>query len=264
MKKNMELYTWEYEGRKYYGFMRHGRLWGKGEDDVIEAVLKSEVSNLRPAKVVDAASVVLFPPNVFKVEPIGAGVYKVEGTTKDIGNFSPVTKTYLTTEQFIKVWKSLDDAKIKKLSAARYAAWSAARYVAWSAAWSAARSAAWYAAWDAAWDAARPAAWDAARYADLAVLVKDKITTEQFEILTKPWTSCGLSLFAEDWDEVLNPPVTEPTGIGAIVEASLGSLSGHIKEKWVLTGTGWVCLPHGYKKDWSDLINPTILSEGLK
>ena len=81
----------------------------------------------------------------------------------------PVTKTYLTTEQFITVWNSLDDEKRKELHAA------------------------WNAAWDAAWYATRNAAWDA----DLAVLVKDKISDEHFEILTKPWTSCGLSLFVE-------------------------------------------------------------------
>lgn len=76
----------------------------------------------------------------------------------------PITKTYLTTKQFIKVWKSLDEPKQKEL----HDAWEAA----------------WYAAWD----------------ADLAILVKDKISDEHFEILTKPWTSCGLSLYAEDWE----------------------------------------------------------------
>jgi hypothetical protein len=39
---------------------------------------------------------------------------------------------------------------------------------------------------DAAWDAA----WDAAR----ALLVKDKITPEQFATLTKPWRDAGLEL----------------------------------------------------------------------
>jgi len=62
----MELYTWEYEGRKYYGFMRYHRLWGKGEDDVIEAVLEKFTTNLRPAKVVGAGAVVI-APNKLKI-----------------------------------------------------------------------------------------------------------------------------------------------------------------------------------------------------
>ena len=42
----------------------------------------------------------------------------------------------------------------------------------------------------AAWGPARDAAWSAA----LAVLVKDKITPGQFDILTKPWRDAGLPL----------------------------------------------------------------------
>ena len=253
----MELYTWEYEGRKYYGFMRHGRLWGKGEDDVIEAVLKSEVSNFHPAKVVDALVIDNAQLNILRlaVEEGIEGIdswrtktypqpdesVKARGAlaaiSQIVNGFSipltpPVTKTYLKTEQFIKVWKSLDDAKIKELSAAR------------------------------------DAAWYTPRYASLAVLVKDKITTEQFEILTKPWTSCGLSLFAEDWDEVLNPPVTEPTGFGAIVKASFKAFPGRPRQRWVSSPTyQGTLLWHSEDcsmQPWSDLINPTILSEGLK
>lgn len=59
-------------------------------------------------------------------------------------------------------------------------------------------SAAWGASWGAAWGAARGAvwgaAWDAARGACLATLVKDKITAEQFDTLTKPWRDAGLPL----------------------------------------------------------------------
>ena len=102
-----------------------------------------------------------------------------------VGNEVSV-QTYKTTDQFIEELKSFDDAKIKQLSAA----------------------------WNTAWSEARSEAWNAARSADLAVLAKDKITAEQFEILTSPWTSCGLSLYAEDWEEVLNPKVVEPTGFG--------------------------------------------------
>ena len=115
------------------------------------------------------------------------------------------TKTYLTTDQFIKVWQSLNDEKRKELKAARSAARYAARYAAWDAAWYTAWYTAWYAAWSAAWNAARYAARYAAWYADLTIVVRDKITPNQFNTLLQPWTSCGLSLYAEDWEQVLNP-----------------------------------------------------------
>jgi len=102
----------------------------------------------------------------------------------------------MTTEQFIEAWKSLDDDKRKELSAASVAAWYAARLTAWDTACITDWDAAWNIAWLTAWDTA----WNIARKASLAVLVRDKITAEQFEILTQPWTSCQLSLFAEDWD----------------------------------------------------------------
>ena len=120
------------------------------------------------------------------------------------------TKTYLKTNQFIKVWQSLGGDKYKELNAiwddiwddTRDAAWVATRNAAWfDVDW----HAAWYDAWEAAWRDDWRDAWDAARYTDLAILVKDKISDEHFEILTKPWTSCGLSLYAEDWEQVLNP-----------------------------------------------------------
>jgi hypothetical protein len=66
-----------------------------------------------------------------------------------------------------------------------YAAWDAARYAAWYATWDAAR----YAAWDAARAAARDAAWDAARAAAWALIARDLITPEQFDLLYGPWAS---------------------------------------------------------------------------
>ena len=111
------------------------------------------------------------------------------------------TKTYLTTEQFIKVWQSLNDEKRKELNADWDAAWHAIGDADWDADWVTVRDADWDADWVTAWNTVR----NAARGADLAILVKDKISDEHFEILTKPWTSCGLSLYAEDWEQVLNP-----------------------------------------------------------
>ena len=63
------------------------------------------------------------------------------------------------------------------------AALDAVRDAALDAAWDAARDAAWDATWDAAWYAA----WDAARDAALALLVRDIITTEDYDALTRPW-----------------------------------------------------------------------------
>ena len=76
------------------------------------------------------------------------------------------------------------------MAAAWDAAWAAARAAAWDAAWdaalAAARAAAWDAAWDAAWAAARAAARAAAWDAALAIVVKDKISKKQFDILYGP------------------------------------------------------------------------------
>ena len=76
-------------------------------------------------------------------------------------------------------------------------AWAAATATAWAAArataWAAARYAAWVAAWYAAGDAARDAAWyaagDAARDAAGALTVRDLISTERYDTLTRPWAS---------------------------------------------------------------------------
>ena len=53
----------------------------------------------------------------------------------------------------------------------------------WDAAWDAARDA----AWDAARDAARSAAGFAAEFAALALLVRDLISGEHYDALTRPW-----------------------------------------------------------------------------
>ena len=50
-----------------------------------------------------------------------------------------------------------------------------------------AQDATWYAARDAVRAAAWAAAWNAARDATLALLVRDLITTEQYDALTRPW-----------------------------------------------------------------------------
>ena len=71
------------------------------------------------------------------------------------------------------------------------AAWDTTLDAAWGAAWAAAEAAvgaaARAAAWGAVWTATRTAARDAAWAAALAVLVRDIITPEQYDLLTEPW-----------------------------------------------------------------------------
>jgi hypothetical protein len=82
------------------------------------------------------------------------------------------------------------DALVAAWDAAAVAAWNAARdaarVAARVAAWAAARDAAGDAAAD-AWDAAAVAAWDAARDAADALTVRDRITTDEYDTLTRPW-----------------------------------------------------------------------------
>lgn len=79
----------------------------------------------------------------------------------------------------------------KKLDAAWYAALDAARYGAWGAALDASLDAAVdsarVAAWVAARDAALDVAWDGARDAALALVVRDLISKEHYDLLTGPW-----------------------------------------------------------------------------
>lgn len=86
----------------------------------------------------------------------------------------------LTTEEGRRL-----DAAWDARNAACDAAWNA-RNAAWGAARNAARDAAWSAC-DAAWNAAWAAAWNAAWEAALALLTRDLISTEHFDLLYGPW-----------------------------------------------------------------------------
>ena len=95
----------------------------------------------------------------------------------------------------------LTDDEVAGLATAWYAtgddAWYAARYTTRDAADDAARYAAWSAPGAAAWDASRYTTRDAARYAARyavwyaarALTVRDLISTERYDILTRPWAS---------------------------------------------------------------------------
>ena len=82
-----------------------------------------------------------------------------------------------------------DDAWYAAKYTTRDAADDAARYAAWSATGAAAWDAARYTTRDAAWDAARYAARYAVWYAARALTVRDLISTERYDTLTRPWAS---------------------------------------------------------------------------
>ena len=94
----------------------------------------------------------------------------------------------LTTEQWLAA-----------LDAARGATWS----VEWTVAWDAARDATWRAERDAPWDMARDATWGAAggvpwdvawdaTWGANALIVRDLISVEHFDILTAPMRVAGI------------------------------------------------------------------------
>jgi hypothetical protein len=132
-----------------------------------------------------------WPCRLFEVEPrddmIGSEEHKYGCTAVKVVRELPAWQALGPNGEavaaLIKRCRTLTKGEAKQLSAARDAARDAAR----SAAWSAARDAAGDAAVGAAWDAAVGAAWDAARYAAWALMVKDLITPEQFDLLYGPW-----------------------------------------------------------------------------
>jgi hypothetical protein len=92
-------------------------------------------------------------------------------------------------ESLIAKIATLTDEQVQALEAAWYAAWDDA----WNAALDSALDAIWNAslndALDATWEGDLDSSWNAARYAILALLVRDIITPEQFEVLYDPWKS---------------------------------------------------------------------------
>ena len=69
-----------------------------------------------------------------------------------------------------------------------------ARGRAWDALWASGRGVVWEIAWDAClgsatWETMKDPAWDAASDALLALLVKDLISAEDFDILYRAWAS---------------------------------------------------------------------------
>ena len=88
--------------------------------------------------------------------------------------------------------------------------WSAAWDAAWDAAWVAARGA----ARDAAWVAARDAAWDAAWDAAGALVVRDLISTDHFDVLTAPMRAVGIDFDALGGGPKVIDPLAYGEGLG--------------------------------------------------
>jgi hypothetical protein len=86
----------------------------------------------------------------------------------------------LTADQVSRVSSAWDTGRDAAQAAARDTAWDTGRDAAWAAARAAARDTAWAAAWDTGRDAARAAG---------AIIVKDLITPEHFDILTAGWNT---------------------------------------------------------------------------
>ena len=96
-----------------------------------------------------------------------------------------------------------------------------------------------------------------------AKVVDEDCQDESHTFVVRPWASCGLSLHAEDWEQVLNPKVVEPKNFGAIVEAEYAD---EPRTKWIrirtATGTAWQSAED--TATWQYLITPTIISEGVE
>lgn len=161
-----------------------------------------------------------WPCRLFEVEPVGELItehrhpYKVGAhawrVVREIEAWRALGPNGEAVVALIERAKNTTYDEVARLGAVRvavqdtaawYAARNAAQYAAWYAARLAAQDTAWYAAqvapqdtaWYAAQDAARIAAWvaaqDAARVAAMALVVRDTITTEQFDQLYGPWKS---------------------------------------------------------------------------
>ena len=73
----------------------------------------------------------------------------------------------------------------------------------------------------------------------------------------------------EDWDNyylAINPPVTEPKNFGAIVEAQYFGYNSekYLKARFFNNGRDWILEGTLNNFAWSDLNNPTIISEGVE
>ena len=129
-------------------------------------------------------------------------------TTTDVGPQAEQLRLFLDqvdeapAERWLEALPAARDAaaaaaRDAAAAAARDAAWDAVRDAAAAAARDAAAAAAWAAAWDAAWAAARDAA-AAAAAAAAALVVRDLISTEHYDELTRVMRVSGFVVHPDD------------------------------------------------------------------
>ena len=109
--------------------------------------------------------------------------------------------------------------------------------------------------------------------ADAAVIEKDVIHFDKFlnEVIEVSGSNydfnytksqkvheCAMYLQAKIYP---SPPVTEPTGFGAIVEAHTKK---YLRQQWVRINENTWETATMWRASWSDLINPVVVSEGQK
>jgi hypothetical protein len=169
-----------------------GRITRHPNPDTSKGLCSSGVLHIsdEPAETLIGGS---WPCRLFEVEPRSAlisedghkhGCTQVK-VVKELPAWMALGPNGEAAVAHIERCKTITADEAARLCAARNAAWDAA----WDAAWNAARNAARNAAGDAAGDAAWDAAWDAARDAAAALVVRDLITPEQFDLLYGPWAS---------------------------------------------------------------------------
>ena len=65
-------------------------------------------------------------------------------------------------------------------------------------------------------------------------------------------------------EKTFTPPLSAPKNFGAVVEASSYGTTPK-RQKWMRDGKGiWQAEDGTWTLNWSDLINPVVISEGLK
>ena len=102
---------------------------------------------------------------------------------------------------------------------------------------------------------------------DAVVIDLKKIPDARLKAQNTHWILRNQEYEASLIGEVLNqltPPVTEPKNFGAIVEANYPKVGIGRRHKFVRNGRDWICENTLYNFDWSDLINPSIISEGVE
>ncbi len=141
-----------------------------------------------------------WPCRLFRVEPVGEILDNLTASpnkracsalkvAEELPAHTALGPQGAEVAALIERCRTLAGQELARLAAARVPAWAAAWAAARAAAWATARVAAWVAARDTAWAAARDTARDTAWAAASALLMRDKITPEQFDALYFPWKS---------------------------------------------------------------------------